>query len=131
MNDRITIRLDPKDIESIDAYVRSTDEFSNRSEFLRAASLRYIQETGRTRWERGGEVTVTLPGALRGLVDYLVMKEEYGTRSEACRDLIRQGVRAIGANNLTEEADSLETAAMAVEKVRKYQDTLLSKYHKL
>lgn len=90
-NERISLRLDPEDLELIDEFLAESNEFSNRSQLARAAIRAYIELRGqRLPSKRSNEVLVQLPPLVLDTIRSLVEEGVYLSTEDAVVDSTRR-----------------------------------------
>ena len=122
MNDRITIRLDDKDIDLIDAFVASNPEFTDRSKFLRAAAIEYIKMSGQSRLGQKDEVKLSLGPRTMDKILLLLSTERYDTPHQAATELFKIGLETVKIEELLKKEGFLEPTALAAKKYREVED---------
>ena len=103
MNDRITIRLDNKDIELIDVFVKGNPEFSTRSDFLRVAAMEYIKMSGQARLGQMDEMKIRLGPRNMNKLFLLLSTERYDTPQQAATDLFKIGLGTVDFDGILKE----------------------------
>ena len=76
--ERISLRLEPEDLELIDQFVGQHPEYSNRSHLARMALRAFIEKDGAkvSAPTSANRVTVTLPPRLKNVIDQLISDGE-------------------------------------------------------
>ena len=82
---RITLRMEPTNVERMDTFLDKSDDFDSRSQLCRAALENFIDLLER----KGDEILVRLPPSFLELVDKFVEKGYFDSRSEAVSTALR------------------------------------------
>ena len=122
MNDRITIRLDNKDIELIDVFVKGNPEFSTRSEFLRIAALEYIKMSGQARLGQMDEMKIRLGPRNMDKLFLLLSTERYDTPQQAATDLFKIGLGTVDFDGILKEEGMTPQISEASQKYRDVEE---------
>lgn len=90
--ERITLRLEPEDLELIDEFVKKKPEFSNRSQLARVAIRAYIEGAAGSLApaERGARVTVEIPNAVLHIMNTMVKEGYYSSIGGAIEETVRK-----------------------------------------
>jgi Arc/MetJ-type ribon-helix-helix transcriptional regulator len=89
--ERISLRLEPEDLELIDEFVDQHPEFSNRSHLARMAIRAFIEKDGvAVSKPSGNRVTVTLSGRQKEVLEQLVTQGDILSMEYAIQDAIQK-----------------------------------------
>jgi len=89
--ERISLRLEPEDLELIDDFVEQHPEFSNRSHLARMAIRAFIEKDGvAVSKPSGNRVTVTLSGRQKDVLEHLVSQGDLVSMEYAIQDAIQR-----------------------------------------
>ncbi|MEM0449498.1 MAG: hypothetical protein QW520_06740 [Methanomassiliicoccales archaeon] len=90
--ERITLRLEPEDLELIDEFVEKRPEFSNRSHLARVAIRTFIEGASGTpvSEERGARITVEMPKAVLHVLNAMVKEGYYNSIADAIEETVRK-----------------------------------------
>lgn len=90
--ERITLRLEPEDLELIDEFVKKRPEFSNRSQLARLAIRAFIEgaQGSTASQERGARVTIEVPRAVLHILNTMVKEGYYNSIGGAIEETIRK-----------------------------------------
>jgi Arc/MetJ-type ribon-helix-helix transcriptional regulator len=78
--ERISLRLEPEDLELIDEFVAQHPEFSNRSHLARMALRAFIEKDDATISKSSNDrVAITISGRMRGVIEKLVEDKYYAS----------------------------------------------------
>jgi Arc/MetJ-type ribon-helix-helix transcriptional regulator len=90
--ERITLRLEPEDLELIDEFVKKRPEYSNRSQLARVAIRAFIEgaQGSPASEERGTRVTVEVPRAVLHILSTMVKEGYYTSIGGAIEETIRK-----------------------------------------
>lgn len=79
VNERVTLRLESDNLERMDSYVSKTNEFTNRSQFLRQAIEAFIDHAERAH----EEVSVRIPAKYLEYIDASIEEGYFLSREQA------------------------------------------------
>lgn len=90
--ERITLRLEPEDLELLDEFVKKRPEFSNRSQLARIAIRAFINgaKVSPVPEDEGNRISVEVPKAALHVMNGLVKEGYYGSVEDAINDAIRR-----------------------------------------
>lgn len=90
--ERISLRLEPEDLELIDDFVDQHPEFSNRSHLARMAIRAFIEKDGVaiSKPSDNNRVTVTLSGRQKNVLEQLVTQGDVVSMEYAIQDAIQR-----------------------------------------
>ncbi len=111
---RITLRMEPSHVERIDDFIEKTDAFDSRSQLCRAALENYIDLLER----KGDEILVRLPGSFLELIDKLVEKGYFDSRSEAVSAALRSYFTKDEVAKITQDIEAIGKATDRIPTVR-------------
>jgi Arc/MetJ-type ribon-helix-helix transcriptional regulator len=90
--ERITLRLEPEDLELLDDFVRKRPEFSNRSQLARVAIRAFIDgaQGSPVSEDKTNRISVELPKAALHVIKGMIREGIYTTPEEAIKDAVRK-----------------------------------------
>jgi len=90
--ERITLRLEPEDLELLDSFLEKRPEFASRSQLARMAIRAFIEgaQVSSVSEERGNRVTVELPRAALFVVQAMVREGVYNSVGGAIEETVRK-----------------------------------------
>ncbi|OPY31992.1 MAG: hypothetical protein A4E32_01600 [Methanomassiliicoccales archaeon PtaU1.Bin124] len=90
--ERISLRLEPEDLELIDSFVEQHPEFSNRSHLARMALRAFIEKDGAkvSAPSSGNRVTVALAPRLKNVIDQLIDEGELLDWNSVVQDALQR-----------------------------------------
>jgi metal-responsive CopG/Arc/MetJ family transcriptional regulator len=90
--ERITLRLEPEDLELIDEFVKKRPEFTNRSQLARVAIRAFIEgaEGSLATDDNKVRVSIAVPKAVLGAMNYLVKGGHYSSIGAMIEEAIRK-----------------------------------------
>jgi Arc/MetJ-type ribon-helix-helix transcriptional regulator len=90
--ERITLRLEPEDLELLDDFVKKRPEFSNRSQLARIAIRAFIDgaQNSPLSEDKGNCISVEVPKAALHVIKGMIKEGFYNTADEAIKDAIRK-----------------------------------------
>ncbi len=88
----ISMRMDAKDIQTIDDFLQDHPELGGRSLFIRTAIREYIDRDAGVLHTQKNEVAVRLANAEMDTIDSMVEDGIYLDRSDAIRSMVRESI---------------------------------------
>jgi Arc/MetJ-type ribon-helix-helix transcriptional regulator len=90
--ERITLRLEPEDLELLDEFVKRRPEFSNRSQLARVAIRSFIDgaQDSPVSEEKTNRISVELPKAALHVIKVMIREGIYITPEDAVKDAVRK-----------------------------------------
>ena len=90
--ERITLRLEPEDLELLDSFLEKRPEFASRSQLARMAIRAFIEgaQVSSVSEEMGNRVTVELPRAALFVVQAMVREGVYNSVGGAIEETVRK-----------------------------------------
>lgn len=90
--ERITLRLEPEDLELLDSFLEKRPEFASRSQLARMAIRAFIEgaQVSSVSEERGNRVTLELPRAALFVVQAMVREGVYNSVGGAIEETVRK-----------------------------------------
>ncbi|MCX6652992.1 MAG: ribbon-helix-helix domain-containing protein [Methanomassiliicoccales archaeon] len=90
--ERITLRLEPEDLELLDSFIEKRPEFASRSQLARMAIRAFIEgaQVSSVSEEMGNRVTVELPRAALFVVQAMVREGVYNSVGGAIEETVRK-----------------------------------------
>ena len=90
--ERITLRLEPEDLELIDEFVKKRPEFSNRSQLARVAIRSFIEGAENTPApeDKGNRITIEVPKGILHVMKAMVKEEGF---YNSVNDVILEALR--------------------------------------
>ncbi|RLF46766.1 MAG: hypothetical protein DRN20_06805 [Thermoplasmata archaeon] len=113
VNERVTVRIDAKLLQLIDQFIMESDDISNRSEFIRKASIEYLSRHGMAISE-GERVCIDLGRDMLENVEVLSRFLNVA-RENVCKMLISLGFSAYPVSGIVENMKSLMSTRSAAE----------------
>lgn len=87
--ERISLRLEPEDLELIDNFVAKHPEYSNRSHLARIALRSFIEKDAVIAKPSKDRVTENVPSAIRAIIERMVDEGYYSSTQAAIEEALR------------------------------------------
>jgi len=88
--ERISLRLEPEDLELLDEFVDKHPEFSNRSHLARLAIRSFIEKDGGVQVQSSDRVSIKVPGAVHSMIERMVEMGYYNSIETAIEEVLRK-----------------------------------------
>ncbi|QLH74025.1 MAG: hypothetical protein HPY73_00190 [Methanomassiliicoccales archaeon] len=89
--ERISLRLEPEDLELIDDFVEKHPEFSNRSHLARIAIRSFIERDEGIHLKNSADrVSIRVPGAVHSIIERMVEMGYYSSFESAVEEVLRR-----------------------------------------